>query len=325
MSLITAEDAGGQGGRTIPLPRLPGDDSVLLATMVRRSPARRTRRAVLYVHCLGDPYVQPDLATWYLQRGFHFYVADLRAARPRRRDATLTEYFGYLDAAVRQVRDTDGNKTVLVSAHRAGAVIAALWCHSQRAAGSPEALIMADPDFGPEQHWLYRLLGLPQSTLRQSTLPKSTLPKSTLPKSTMRQSTLHQPAPARPGTGVEPRIPEVLPRAQRRLRRGLDIACPVLVMSPSAVNATAHGPGYRAGPPARLGPHVTSLRLASAPPGLARPDQAARRCLYDELSRWLGAYLSAEIRDQLLLPAPRFQRGRARSAPDQVTVTLTWG
>jgi hypothetical protein len=281
MSLSTAEGASDQGRQTIPLPRLPGDDRVLLATMVRRPSAKRSRRAVLYVHCLGDPYVQPDLATWYLQRGFHFYVADLRAARPRSRDATLTEYFGYLDAAVRQVRDTDGNDTVLVSAHRAGAVIAALWCHTQRAAGSPEALIMADPDFGPEQPWLYRLLGLYQPALRQPAL--------------------RQPA-LRPG--AEPRIPEVLPRAQRRLRRGLDIACPVLVLSPSAVNATAYGPGYRAGPPARLGPHVTSLRLASAPPGLARPDRAARRCLYDELSRWLGAYLSAEIRDQLLLPTP---------------------
>jgi alpha-beta hydrolase superfamily lysophospholipase len=291
-----AEGASDQGRQAIPLPRLPGDDSVLLATMVRQSSAKRTRRAVLYVHCLGDPYVQPDLATWYLQRGFHFYVAELRAARPRGRDATLAEYFGYLDAAVRRVRDIDGNQTVLVSAHRAGAVIAALWCHTQRAAGFPEALIMADPDFGPERHWLYRLLGLHQPTVRQTTVRQTTVRQTTVRQTTVRQTTA-----ARPGAGVEPRIPEVLPRAQRRLRRGLDIACPVLVMSPSAVNATAHGRGYLAGPPARLGPHVTSLRLASAPPGLARPDRAARRCLYDELSRWLGAYLSAEIRDQLLL------------------------
>jgi hypothetical protein len=221
---------------------------------------------VLYVHCLADPYLQPDLASWYLQRGFGFYVADLRAARPRGRETTLTEYFGCLDTALRLVRDADGNKTVLVSAHGAGAVIAALWCHTRRAAGSPDALIMADPDFGPELHWLYRLLGVRQSM---------------------------------PGEVSA----EVLVRAQRRLRRGLDIACPVLVMSPSAVNARVRGPGYRAAPPARLGPHVTAVRLASAPPGLARPDRAARRCLYDELSRWLGAYLSAEVRDQLLLAA----------------------
>jgi hypothetical protein len=287
MSLSTAEGTSDQGHRAIPLPRLPGDDSVLLATMVRRSCVKRgSRRAVLYVHCLGDPYVQPELATWYLQRGFHFYVADLRAARPRRREATLAEYFGYLDAAVRQVREADGNATVLVSAHRAGAVIAALWCHARRAAGSPAALVMADPDFGPEQHWLSRLLGVRLSGPARTGTARTATGRT---------------ATTRTGTGPETRAAEMLPQAQRRLRRGLDIACPVLVLSPSAVNATARGPGYKAGPPARLGPHVTSLRLASAPPGLARPDRAARRRPYDELSRWLGAYLSAEIRDQLLL------------------------
>jgi hypothetical protein len=293
MSLSTAQDDRGHGYQAVPLPRRPGDESVLVAQLARRACPRPSRRAVLYVHCLADPQVQPDLADWYLRRGFHFYLADIRAARSRSREATLAEYFGCLDAAMRQVRQAEGNRVVLVSAHRAGAVIAALWCHERRAAGPAEALIMADPDFGPSQHWLYRLLAIGQPAA----------------------------APAPRGTAVwtsdAARLPEVLPQAQRKLRRGLDISCPVLVLSPSAVNVAAGdlsgqakivpGARYRAAPPARLGPHVTSLRLASAPPGLARPgrprprpDQAARRGSYDELTRWLGAYLSADVRDQLL-------------------------
>jgi len=302
MSLITAEGARGQGYQAIPLPRAPGDEAALTATMVRRSPARRSTRAVLYVHCLTDPYVQPDLAAWYLERGFHFYVADLRAARPRSADVTLAGYFRYLDRAARQVRDADGNRTVLVSAHRAGAVITALWCHARRGDQSADALILADPDFGPGQPWLYRLLGVPQQAGR----PGGT--------------------GARPAVAPEQRPPDVLPRVQRKVRRGLDISCPVLVMSPSAVStapgaraglpgaAYRAGPGARAGQPARLGPHVTSVRLPGPPPGLARPDRAARWRLYDELSRWLGAYISADVRDQLLLPLLR--------QPGQVI--LTW-
>jgi hypothetical protein len=277
MSLSTAQDARGHGYQAVPLPRRPGDESVLVAQLARRACPRPSRRAVLYVHCLADPQVQPDLAGWYLQRGFHFYVADIRAARPRSRDATLAEYFSCLDAAMRQVRQAEGNRVVLVSAHRAGAVIAALWCHARRAAGPAEALIMADPDFGPSQHWLYRLLAVGQPAAASG--PRGTAA----------------------GTADAARLPEVLPQAQRKLRRGLDISCPVLVLSPSAVNVTVPGARYRAAPPARLGAHVTSLRLASAPPGLARPDRAARRCRYDELSRWLGAYVSADVRDQLLL------------------------
>jgi len=244
MSLITAESANDQGYQAIPLPRSPGDEAVLIATMVRRSCGRRSRRAVLYVHCLHDPFVQPELAAWYLERGFHFYVADLRAARPRGREATLAEYFGYLDSAARQVRDADGNDTILVSAHQAGAVIAALWCHARRAARSAEALILADPEFGEDQHWLYRILAV-----RQAAGPRA-------------------------GPGAESRPP------------------------PDSI--VASGAASRAGPPTRLGPHVTWLRLASAVPGLATHDRAIRKRLYDELSRWLGAYLSAEVRDQLL-------------------------
>lgn len=71
MSLSAAQDARGHGYQAVPLPRRPGDESVLVAQLARRACPRPSRRAVLYVHCLTDPYVQPDLAGWYLQRGFH--------------------------------------------------------------------------------------------------------------------------------------------------------------------------------------------------------------------------------------------------------------
>ena len=297
MSLITAEGPAGQGGtgqgyQAIPLPRSPVGDAALLATMIRRSCGKQTRRAVLYVHCLRDSFVPPELAVWYLQRGFHFYVVDLRAARPHGREATLAEYFGCLDLAARQIRDTDGNDTVVVSAHRAGAVIAALWCHTRREAGRADALILADPEFGPDQRWLGRLLAA------------------------------WSPAAAAPGSTAEGRPAELLPRAQRRLRRGLDIACPVLVISPPAPSPYPPNPptwagapraatprptsaglvraAARGGPPARLGAHVTWLRLDGADRSSPADDRETRKRLHEELRRWLGAYLSAEIRDQLL-------------------------
>jgi alpha-beta hydrolase superfamily lysophospholipase len=71
----------------------------------------------------------------------------------------------------------------------------------------------------------------------------------------------------------------------RALRRGLDIPCPVLVVG---------------GTPARLGRHVTWLRPAD---GEARPDAAEpedRSRFFDEMGRWLGAYMYGQVRDQLL-------------------------
>ena len=55
-----------------------------------------------------------------------------------------------------------------------------------------------------------------------------------------------------------------------------------------------------AGATIRLGAHVTWLRLDGAQPGQALPGGAARRLVLDELARWLSAYLSGQIRDQLL-------------------------
>lgn len=83
----------------------------------------------------------------------------------------------------------------------------------------------------------------------------------------------------------------------------LDITCPVLVIS-------AAGPWRdtrrerRANDSIRLGQHVTWLQID----GAAGPDPVdsgvgslpQRRRLFDEMGRWLGAYMYGQVRDQLL-------------------------
>ena len=51
----------------------------------------------------------------------------------------------------------------------------------------------------------------------------------------------------------------------------------------------------------RLGEHVTWLTLDGGLPGQAPTLPPQRRRFLDELGRWLSAYLSGQIRDQLLL------------------------
>jgi hypothetical protein len=51
----------------------------------------------------------------------------------------------------------------------------------------------------------------------------------------------------------------------------------------------------------RLGEHVTWLTLDGGLPGQAPAPAPQRRHFLDELGRWLSAYLSGAIRDQLLL------------------------
>lgn len=80
----------------------------------------------------------------------------------------------------------------------------------------------------------------------------------------------------------------------KALRGGLDIACPVLIISA--------GPGRRDRRASiRLGQHVTWL-LLDEEAGTIAGDSCApqRKRLFDEMGRWLGAYMYGQVRDQLL-------------------------
>ncbi|HYA52056.1 MAG TPA: alpha/beta fold hydrolase, partial [Streptosporangiaceae bacterium] len=212
MGLTTEDDGPGRPGRPV-----AGYETVPLlvagtmngagrggAAVLRRRTARPSRRAVVYVHCLGDSFVPADLVGWYTDRGFHFYAADLRAVgggpgAPERSGPAgeLSAYFDCLDAAITHLRATDAIDTVVVSAHSAGALFAALWCHARRGSKPMDALILAGPELGAGRRWPGR-------------------------------------AAARRENGAAGRASPLLAGAQRRLRRGLEIACPVLVMCPAA-------------------------------------------------------------------------------------------
>ncbi|HEY9243587.1 MAG TPA: alpha/beta hydrolase [Streptosporangiaceae bacterium] len=269
MGLITDIGGAAEGYEAVSLPLLTEDPTGtqgLDGAVLRRRSARPTKRAVIYLHCLDDPFVPAGLASWYTDRGFHFYVADLRRlgdTGPTVLDsaAEVSAYFACLDMAAQHVRDADGMETVVVGAHDTGALVAALWCHARRGGSPADALILASPAFGAGS-WLARLaVGR------------------------------HRAAP-------------LLAVLRRRVRRGLDISCPVLVLCPATDWDATGGssgllprPGLAGGHATmRLGPHVTWRKVDEASPARAGLGQ-----LLDEQGRWLGAYLSSQIRDQLLL------------------------
>jgi hypothetical protein len=87
-------------------------------------------------------------------------------------------------------------------------------------------------------------------------------------------------------------------------RVGLDISCPVLVMSGEASRSLR--PLRRPGVAVHLGGHVTSVQLPEYA-GLARPaglagvaGGPASPAFFAELGRWLGAYMYGQPADQLL-------------------------
>lgn len=291
MGLSTEHGAvdGYEAVELLPAPAEPGGGG---AAMLRRRSARSSRRAVLYVHCLTDSFVPESLASWYAERGFHFYVADLRpSARADPADEQgsgpdLRSCTSALDAMARHLRESEAIDTMVVSAHATGALAAAIWCDARRKASPAEALILADPAFGTGRR---RHLGQDTGSGKGSGSGKGADPDE-----------------AGPARGR--RLPGPLAGAQRQLRHGLDISCPVLVMC-TAAGWDARGEARRGlllrrqygGPgTTRLGRHVTWLRLDDGLAGPLPPAGTENRPFFGALGRWLGAYLAGQFRDQLL-------------------------
>lgn len=86
-------------------------------------------------------------------------------------------------------------------------------------------------------------------------------------------------------------------------RLSLDIGCPVLVIS-AASSWRDTRREMRGRDSIRLGQHVTWLQIGTAggsgSAGSGFVPLPQRRRLFDEMGRWLGAYMYGQVRDQLL-------------------------
>jgi hypothetical protein len=318
MSLVAGED-GYEPVQLQPEPAMPPRSS---ATMFRRRSARPSRRAVLHLQTADDAPVPPDLGTWFTERGFHFYVAGLRSpGRPRRtgrRGEALAAAFAELDTKCEHLRTADGIDNVIVTAHGEGALVAALWCAAERPV--PKATHRSGgqsaPRSAPEATQRPRRQSAPRSAPEATqgpggqSAPRPSGQDVLRPGSQADALIMYAPVLTAPAFSMPVSSHTVFSSAtvSRAVRRGLDIPCPVLVIGGSggpggsARGRRWAGLGSRPEPAAasQLGRHVTWLRPTD---GEARPDAEAaadRGQFFDEMGRWLGAYMYGRVRDQLL-------------------------
>ncbi|HEX3924940.1 MAG TPA: hypothetical protein VHY31_21835 [Streptosporangiaceae bacterium] len=253
--------------------------------MLRRRSVLPTRRAVLYVQGQPDTFVPEDLVTWYTERGFHFYVVDLRPPdgpdnpdKPgrRRKSRGGGEALGRLDSAGRHLRDAEGIDMVMVTAHGADALTAAQWCAQRPRAGRADALILSSPEFGRKLR-----CGL------DIECPVLVLSSGREPEG--RPGRLAPWGRRTPGTAVRLgahvtwlRIDDALDSAGAATAAEPAVKADVTADSGAAADNSADGPAGEPG---------------AGPAGDAAGD---RRRFFDELGRWLGAYMYGSVRDQLL-------------------------
>jgi hypothetical protein len=229
--------------------------------MFRRRSGQPSRRAVLHVQATGDPSVPAGLAAWYTERAFHFYLAGLRL--PSQAPVGARPGARYLKAAF---ADLDVACAHLREADGMASVIV-----SAQGRAAIAAALWSDARCRDD---------------RESAADAMIL---------------------------------LAPQLAAGATLTLDVECPVLVLSDPAEEAQAgagpaatRGTGVRAawrqrrpGASGRsalnLGGHVTWLRLpAGTASDAVDASGADSRQLFDELGRWLGAYMYGSVRDQLL-------------------------
>lgn len=335
-----ATDVLGQGFQARTLPLLEDDEGDVVATLVRHVPAddpgalpgtpSSPTFAVLYLHGWNDYFNQQELARQWAVIGGAFYALDLRkygrSLRPHQTRGyveTLSTYDEDIHAALRVLRAEQGVGTDLVlMGHSTGGLTAALWAH--RHPGAIRALVLNSPWLELQGSAVLRAVSQPLVERLARLQPTSVLPVAGMGfYQRILDGWSEADGPVPPGleddpfvTGWAPERAWRLPDAPIRpgwlaavlaghaqVAEGLEIPCPVLVMSSGR---TMLGPRWS--PEMResdvvldveqirrraldLGPLVTVARFAGAIHDVTLSARPVRAQVYSELRRWSRAYV----------------------------------
>ena len=296
----------------------PDDEGAVVATLVRRRAATPADGAVLHVHGFADYFFQVGYAEWWTERGYDFYAVDLRkygrSLLPHQTPtyiADLREYFAELDSAWHRVVERDGHTRVVLSAHSTGGLTCSLWADERRPAALT-GMVLNSPWLDMQGSTFMRTVGTAALKRIGKRTPRREIRRDV---SGFYARSLHRDHEGEWEFDLTWKPIESFPvlagwlRAIRnghaKLQAGLEIPCPVLVLSsggsalPTEMGNDVHSHDIvldvsqiRRWSTA-LGPHVTYVAVPGARHDvvLSLPEPRAR--VYDELGRWVAAYVDA--------------------------------
>ena len=282
------------------------------ATLVRRKATTPARKAFLYIHGYLDYFYQAHLADECNARGFNFYALDLRKyGRSLREGQRLAfckdvrEYFPETSASLLIATEQDQNDWVVLSGHSTGGLTSALYADEGAEKGRINALFLNSPFFDfnldTQTRWVVRA-----STWLAPLFPY--LPIKEQGGNPYMES-IHadhrgewaMDSRYRPMNGLTHYAGwfRAISRAHQRVRGGLSIACPVLVMhSDKTVRGKQWRPDFQAGDGVlnvehiregsrRLGPNVKVVEIQDGLHDLVLSRSDVRERVFDELFSWL--------------------------------------
>jgi alpha-beta hydrolase superfamily lysophospholipase len=272
---------------------------------------------VLHVHGFSDYFFQTEYGEWWLERGHDFYALDLRkygrSTRPHQTPtyvADLEEYFEELDLAWERITRRDGHDRVVLAAHSTGGLIGSLWADSRRPV-ELAGVVLNSPwlDLQGKPWMRSPVAGLALDRIGRA----QPMRELTRDVSGLYAKSLHRDHHGEWEFDLTLKPVESFPvrfgwlRAIRaghaRVHRGLDLAAPVLVLSSDrsrwprelcddvfCTDIVLDVRQIRRWATA-LGKHVTYVAIPGAVHDVVLSRKDARDRAYDEIRRWLDAYV----------------------------------
>lgn len=306
----------------------PDDEGEVVATLVADGGRPRTEKAVLYVHGFVDYFFQTHLADVLAEHGWTLYALDLRKyGRSLRAHQTpnyvtrLSDYAEELDEAARVVTGELAHSTFVVMGHSTGGLVTTLWADARTRSARPspriDALVLNSPWFDLNKPWFDRVVSTRLVDLFGPLAPRATI-GHTAPHY---GHALHRASGGewdydlalKPHEGFPVRAGwlRTVRRGHARVACGLDVRCPVLVLTSDATgDATRHHGSLlttdsvldveqtaRVAP--GIGPDVTLVQVPGGAHDLSLSPEPARSRFFTEVTTWLDA-----------------RTGRARGADD---------
>lgn len=224
----------------------PADyDGPVAATLIRASfPAQDTRRAVLYVHGYIDYFFQEHLAEAFVAHGYRFYAVELRKYGRSLREGqhpdfarSMYEYYPDLTESIRHIRE-EGASGIVLLGHSTGGLLAALYADDGPQREAIRCVVLNSPFLEFNTTWFKKHVQIPLAALVSIVFPFAHK-KNELSPLYARSVHKHYEGEWDFDTSLKPieGIPlyfswlRAVRNGQRRIRRGLHIAVPVLVMS----------------------------------------------------------------------------------------------
>ncbi len=299
----------------------PAFDGNPVAVLISKKCPIATQKAVLYIHGYNDYFFQDHMADWYLSQGYNFYALELRrygrALLPgqiRYSVYRVTDYYEELDMAVDVIRNTDQNTFMLLNGHSMGGLVVSLYASDRAATHTIDALFLNSPFLELNAGWFTRYVISPIFVGLGAIFPKIKLP---VPSSPYYGESLHKDYRGEWDYDLTLKLLRnktrtgwlrAMRKAQKRIRKGLSVHCPVLVIHS---DKSGNESSWNAQIPItdvvlnvadiekwtpNIGKNITIKVIPEAKHDIILSIPPVREYAFEELGKWLGQLPNGHLR-----------------------------